>query len=298
MTQVPRQSLAESVYDHLLTQLSLKKLKVGARINAREVTEELAVSRTTVNKALDRLVKAGWVKINERGRPIVSAHPPKDKQFRDPVFDFANQTDSSYEIVLERILRGDFQPGEVMKERPLANELGVNPATVRRAAEWLSKDGLLVRLPRRGWRVVMLGSRDIKDIYKVRLLLEPLMVEGAADRISVEALDQLEAETNRLIDAGENSTAYERRKADRQFHMALCEASGSQVFAETLDPLITRVLLITTVGFRYGRVSRSFEEHREILQALRKRDPDEAVKRLKNHLNTALKLNLETWERR
>ena len=298
MTLISRQSLSDHVYDHLVAQLSLRKLKIGSRINARQVTDELSVSRTTVNKALDRLVKAGWVKINESGRPMVASYPPKGKARADTPSGFTNQTDSSYEIILERILRGDFQLGEIVKERRLANELGVNPATVRRAAEWLRNDGLLVRLPRRGWRVALLDSRDVKDIYKIRLLLEPLCAQGAVHRIGEDKLNELEKETERLIAAGERTTAYERRKADHKFHMTLCEASGSRILAETLDPLVRKVLLITTVGFRYGRVSRSFEEHRDILKALRERNPEEAIKQLKNHLNTALKLNLETWERR
>ena len=127
---------------------------------------------------LSSLMESGWVRTNEGGRPVVAAHPKKFRAPGDPTFDFANQTDSTYEVILERILRGDYQPGEIVKERPLANQLGVNPAVVRRAAEWLNKDGVLVRLPRRGWRVTLLDARDIKDIYQIRLLLEPLVIQG------------------------------------------------------------------------------------------------------------------------
>ncbi|MDB6123509.1 MAG: transcriptional regulator, GntR family [Pedosphaera sp.] len=298
MTLISRQSLSGRVYDHLLAKLALRKLKIGERINARDVTDELSVSRTTVNKALESLVKAGHVKINETGRPIVASYPPRSKKVDGECsFDFSNQTDSTYEKILERILRSDLEPGEIVKERRLANELGVNPATVRRAAEWLRNDGLLVRLPRRGWRVALLESRDVKDIYKVRLLLEPLAAQGAVERISETGLNELEEETDRLIADGEKSTAYERRKADHKFHMTLCESSGSRVLAQALDPLIRKVLLITA-GSRYGRVSGSFEEHKEILAALRQRNLDQVIKRLKAHLSTSLRLNLEMWERR
>jgi len=290
---VARQTLSDRVYDHLVGQLSLRKLKIGTRINARQVTDDLAVSRTTLNKALERLAQNGWIKMNERGHPIVASYPPKARGGGDFAFDFANQTDSSYEIILERILRGDFKLGEIINERPLASELGVNPATVRRAAEWLRNDGLLVRLPRRGWRVDIMDSRDVEDIYKIRLLLEPLAMMRAVHRMSIEQLDALQQETDRLIAAGENAAAYERRKADHQFHMAIAEASGSRILSQTLDPLVRKVLLVTTVGFRFGRVSRSFEEHRQILASVRERNPDEAVKRLRNHLNMALKLTLE-----
>ena len=106
MPSLSRQSLSGKVYDHLLAQLSLRKLRIGERINARKVTDALAVSRTTVTKAVERLVKAGHVKVNGIGRPIVTSYPTRKKTNVECVFDFANQTDNTYEKVLERILCG------------------------------------------------------------------------------------------------------------------------------------------------------------------------------------------------
>jgi DNA-binding GntR family transcriptional regulator len=299
MVLVPRQSLSDRVFDYLRARLAARQVKLGERINARQVTEELSVSRTTVNKALERLIKEGWVELTDTGRPIVVKFPPKGRTRHTPEsFDFSNQTDTTYEIILEKILHGDIPPGQVIKERPLANQLGVNPATVRRASEWLSKDGLLVRLPRRGWRVSLLTSRDFKDIFKIRLLLEPLGLESAVHHITPETLDELIAEADKMIERGESAEVGERRKADHRFHKSWCQGSGSHILVETLDPLVRKVLLITTVGFRYGRVSQSFEEHKKILQALKKRDLQEATERLKAHLSSSLERNLETWERR
>ncbi len=297
MADIVKQSLTSQVHDRLVNMLSLKEIKVGSRIDIRKFTEELSVSRTTVNKAVALLATAGWIRRNKKAQLILAGYPPKGKVRNDTPFDFSNQTDSTFEVLLERILRGDLEPGKIVKERPLANELGINPATVRRAAEWLRTDGLLVRLPRRGWQVAFLDVRDVKDIYEIRLLLEPLAIQGAVRRISDDVLNELEAECDRLIAAGEKIGVYERRRADHHFHHTLCESCGSRVLAQTLDPLIRKLLLITTVGFRYGRESRSFEEHKEVVQALRQRDPEEAAKRLKTHLRSALKFNLDNWER-
>ena len=133
---------------------------------------------------------------------------------------------------------------------------------------------------------------------QIRLLLEPLAVPGAVSRISEETLGALEEETQRLISLGEKASVYDRRTADYQFHRSICEASGNRVLTQTLDPLIRKVLLLTTVGFRYGRASRSFEEHLEVLKALRARDEALTAQRLRDHLRTALKFNVDVWERR
>jgi DNA-binding GntR family transcriptional regulator len=294
---IQRLSLAEKVYQHLRSKLARREFGVGDRINARQFATELHVSRTTVNKAIERLVTDGLVTTDQARHPVVASLPAKLKVFDTPQFAFSNQTDSAYELLLERVLRGDFPPGEVIKERRLAMEIGVNPATVRRAAEWLRRDGLLERLPRRGWRVNLLSPRDLKDAYQIRLLLEPLAIAGAVQRITTEELEGLADLTDRLIALGEQATVYDRREADHQFHKTICAASGNRVLYDTLVPLIRQVLLITTVGFRYGRSMRSFEEHHEILDALQKRNEAEAVKRLKTHLRNAMKFNAEMWER-
>jgi DNA-binding GntR family transcriptional regulator len=294
---VQRQSLAEKVYQHFKSQLASHQLSVGERINARQIASDLSVSRTTVNKAIDRLVRDGFVAIDAARHPVVSTLPTKLKVFDSPQFEFSNQTESTYEVLLERVLRGDCRPGEIIKERRLALGLGVNPATIRRAAEWLRRDGLLERLPRRGWQVSLLSPRDLKDAYEIRLLLEPLAVAGAMPRITNQDLDQLKEQTERLISLGEQATVYDRREADHQFHKTICVASGNRTLAETLLPLVRQVLLITTVGFRYGRSMRSFEEHREILKAMYERNEKEAVKRVKAHLHNAMKFNAEMWER-
>ena len=297
---IPRQSLADKVCQHLKSQLANRQRNVGDRLNARQIATELNVSRTTINKAIERLIEEDLVEVNEARHPVVKAVPTELKIHESseaPDFAFSNQTDSAYELLLEKILRGDFGPGEIVKERPLAIELGVNPATLRRAAEWLRGDGLLERLPRRGWRVTLLTPKDMKDAYEIRLLLEPRAIAEAIQWISDQDLDDMEEDTDRLIDLGEKATVFDRRDADLAFHQKICDAAGNRILANTLLPLIGKVLLITTVGFRFGRSSRSFEEHKQIIQAMRDRDEKAAVKFVKSHLRNALKFNTEVWNR-
>ena len=109
-------------------------------------------------------------------------------------FAFANQTEHTYQAVLEKIVRGDYPPGEVFKVTRLARQSHANPVTTTCAAEWLCNDGPLVRLPRRGWQVLTLCPAEWKDLYQVREQLEVLAVKGVVDRMAEEKLDELEAE--------------------------------------------------------------------------------------------------------
>lgn len=288
-----RELLVDRVYRHLLAQLANRQFPVGTHIKAQQIATELGISRTSVNGAISRLARDGWVQANHSRRPIVAALPERNPDGASTSFEFANQTERTYELILERIQSGEFRPGELLKERRIAQQVGVNPVTVHRAAEWLRNDGLLERLRRRGWRVVELRAGDLKDIYRIRLLLEPRAVRVAAQTIGHDVLDQLEAETNRMITLGEDASVYERRRADDNFHLTLAGQCGSRIVRETLEPLIHRAILYTTVGFRYSRVVESFREHKGVLDALRRRDERGAAEALKTHLRRALALNLK-----
>jgi DNA-binding GntR family transcriptional regulator len=297
MVSVLRERLSDHVYQHLITQLAAGRWPIGTHLNAQSIADELSISRTTVLKAIVRLIDEGWARPGANRKPLVVGLPSSPEVGEPAPFSFANQTDRVHELILERILRGDYPPGVPVKERRLAQELGINPATVRRAAEWLCNEGLLERLPRRGWKVVTVQARDLKDIYHIRLMLEPLAIPEAIQRISNDELDALAEETDRLMAAGEKASVYERRQADHRFHRKIYDASGSRILAEALEPLIHKALLMTTVSFRYGRAARSFKEHKAILTALRARDVEESVKRLRAHLRSAQKFNVGIWER-
>jgi DNA-binding GntR family transcriptional regulator len=296
MAGAARQLLVDQVYRYLLSRLSARQLPIGTHLNALEIAESLSISRTTVNKAVLGLINAGFVKPDAGRRPMVIALPSETVAV--PVeFAFANQTERTYESILNRLLRGDFQPGETVKERRLALDLNVNAVTVHRAAEWLCNDGLFVRLRRRGWQVATLRLEDLKDIYRVRLMLEPLTLHAGVVGLPAAEIDALSAQSDRLIAAGESATVFERRQADCAFHMALAQACNRPVLAETLEPLIRRAILNTTVDFRYGRVTACFTEHKSILAALRRRNVEQAKRLLKEHLKAAARQNISTWPR-
>jgi len=174
---------------------------------------------------------------------------------RQPVgFKFSSVTDATFQALLGQILRGAYKPGHVLKELPLATELGVTTTTVKRAAEWLAGAGLLTRLPRRGWQVVRLDDRDLQSVYRLRGALESLAVARAVKRLSAGTLAELRAENERLSKVVPHARFGDARhqeyiEADYNFHRTLLDAAGNRILTETVDPLIRKSLLITTFTF-------------------------------------------------
>ena len=141
--------------------------------------------------------------------------------------------------------------------------------------------------------MTLLTPADIRETYDIRILLEPRVMTGAVKRITDADLNKLEEDTQRMIGLGENATVYDRREADYHFHQKICLSADRRVLSETLGPLIRKVLLITTVSFHYGQASRSFEEHLQVLAALRECDEKRAVTSIKAHLRNDKKHYVE-----
>jgi DNA-binding GntR family transcriptional regulator len=282
---VPRELLEEQIYRYLCAQLSSHRLTVGTHLKANSIADDLHVSRTSVRKAILRLLEDGCVKLNESRRPIVIALPKKLRQDADPVFGYANQTEQAYWNAFERICQGKLREGQNVNGQELADTIGVSLGTVRQALDWLCRDGLLQRSPRHGWNVVQLDVNDMVDAFQIRLLLESEVISRAMDRLEPERLEQLIVENERVQSAGASLSEDERRRIDFRFHRTFLDACDSQILERTLDPLIRKCMLSGIAhDVSQPAIARTYGEHVEIAKALARKNLSRAQEVLHSHL--------------
>lgn len=286
-----RELLEDKIYRYLCAQLNAHQLQVGTHLKAGDIATELDVSRTSVRKAIIRLVEDGCVKLNDSGRPIVVSLPRKKRRPPAPVFAYANQTEQAYWAVFDAIFEGKLREGENVNGQELAESVGVSLGTVRQALDWLCRDGLLVRLPRRGWKVVHLNEKDMVDAFKIRLLLEPEAMARAMDHLSRAQLEQIIAENERVLKEGEKLAEDERRRIDYRFHRTLLEACDSPILTQAIDPMVRKCML-TGIRLNVPKnvVPVTYNEHIEIAKALLNRDLERARDILKTHLTRSMQL--------
>ncbi len=287
MGKARTQNLADRIYEHLHEQLTSRQLVLGTHLNSLRIGRELGVSHTTVNKALGQLIDAGWVRRDECRHPIVVGYPEKQKRNRKREFEFFNQTQSTHRTLYEWLLRGRLSQGEMLAAQPIADELGVSVGTVRQALEWLTKDGVLVRLPRCGWQVALISDDDRTDIYRCRLQLEPLALKRAIARIDEQALDELGSENERVF-ASQTATEYDRRQADYKIHRTIVDHAESPILTEQLDLLFQKSILMTPLHAEVNEAA--YSDHKTILECIRQRDVRQATKALKSHLSWVLQM--------
>ena len=101
-------------------------------------------------------------------------------------------TEEIADVVRERILRGEYEIGEKIKENQIATELRVSRTPIREAFKLLENEGLIDYVPNRGCFAKGFTKQDVEDIYAVRESLEELAVVWAVERISPEEISALE----------------------------------------------------------------------------------------------------------
>src|SRR5690606_27953464 len=137
-------------------------------------------------------------------------------------------------IVRKAILDGRLQPGQPLRERALAEELGISRTPVREALFILQGEGLVGLTPNRGATVRTITPSDIAEIYSVRGLLESHAAALAAGRIGERQLARLDEAHYRIERLGEGATPQEQAEADLHLHALIADAAGSHLLRTIL----------------------------------------------------------------
>ena len=102
-------------------------------------------------------------------------------------------SDLAYERIKELIITAALPPGALLTEGELAGQLGLGRMPVREAMQRLAQDDLVLIVPRKGSFVLPIQVEDLQKIFELRVTLECLSCQLAAERITEEELSRLEA---------------------------------------------------------------------------------------------------------
>lgn len=201
-------------------------------------------------------------------------------------------------LVAERlraaILEGRLKPGQWLRQRQLAEEYRVSQMPVREALKELAGEGLVEHIPYRGVRVVGFSADDVEDLYTHRSLLESLAARAAALNILSEELEKLRDLQSQMAERNDAGHLAEYRVLNRQFHQAIIVASRRAYLTRTLlqmwDAFPTMLWgnFNSTASYSLPqRDATDTSEHEAILYALENRDPDQAERLMRQHIETA-----------
>ena len=194
-------------------------------------------------------------------------------------------TDEIAAIVRDRILKGEYEIGEKIKENQIATELRVSRTPIREAFKLLENEGLIDYIPNRGCFAKGFTKQDVDDIYAVRAALEMLAVERSEERIT-------DAEVAALEEEWELMEFYVRKK-DSQKVLELNTAFHDIIYASTRSRFMAQVLRSykgyidktrKSVFYDEAYLEAILNEHGEILDAIKRKDKEKAISAVSRHL--------------
>ncbi len=194
-----------------------------------------------------------------------------------------------YEQVADRLRRriyhDDLKPGDWIDEKALCEAFGISRTPLREALKVLSAEGLIELVPRRGCFVKRLVQEEIDELFPVVAVLEGLCAREAATRMSAAQLKQLDAMHARLEQFAAEGDVDGYYDENIRFHHALLELSGNRYLLRTVADLRKILRLARHHQLTLpGRLEHSLDEHRHIMEALRRRDAARADRCMQDHL--------------
>ena len=215
-----------------------------------------------------------------------------------------------YHHIRGKLLSRELVPGSLISHRELAKEIGVSFTPVREAIGQLTNEGLLECHPNRGTFVPEFSREDLAELYDIREMHECHAVVKAADRISEADLAEMERLTDEMAEVAEEvkqnaNPIWDTELADRwmvadaAFHMHVLRAAGNRRSLK-----IVRDMHMMSQIFGQRKYERSqddlhtiCDQHREIIEALRSRDGENASRVMSEHIQRGSRIALAAYDR-
>jgi DNA-binding GntR family transcriptional regulator len=191
------------------------------------------------------------------------------------------------------IIAGEFEPGTRISEPSLSAMLGVSRAPIREALIELELRGLVEFDPTGHTRVPALASRDIEEIYEIRLMIDPAAAALATARAKPATLASLAANIEEMKSA---KTIADVSRLDTEFHERIVRAAGNRRLMLCWNVLRDQVgLWLTQMQLRHQLVmtrarQNTVASHRRLLEVIRSGDASAAADEARRHVRGWIQL--------
>jgi DNA-binding GntR family transcriptional regulator len=198
--------------------------------------------------------------------------------------DRPNLTEQVYEQLIDILIRGELQPGDVIVERRMAERLNASRTPVREALGRLEAEGLVYKQPSRGVTVSPFSTEAFVELLNVRQLLEAEAARLAAGRIPA---DRIEAIRSALIALGTKPkpSLSEIWDVDDMLHGAVADAAGNGLLAAMIRDLRRRTHVFNAyrnpVTPKFG-----VEENLSLLDTIASGDQEKARAAMAEHIES------------
>jgi DNA-binding GntR family transcriptional regulator len=205
-----------------------------------------------------------------------------------------NLTELAYRSIKAFILREELDEDTRLTEESLASQLGISKSPVREALHSLHTEGLIRIEARRGAYLRRFSTKEVRDLYDLRELLEVFAVGNA--RLSPELIDELRKSTRHMRQFLKTKNKLAHIEEDMRFHGLIAESTGNVELCRVLSNLQSQIWLCRRKTYSLSS-STAPDAHEAILRALEGGDRRAAQKAMRDHIALVRQRLLEFLER-
>ncbi len=192
-----------------------------------------------------------------------------------------------YEGVLNSIIIGEYKANQILHEQELIERFQVSKSPVREALIALCNDEILKNIPRYGYEVIRLTSKEVKQILEYRFILEGGILRSNIEGVITEKLDELEALDEQCNESVEDMWLH--WEYNTKFHLKLCEIAENEYMQKEL--MRSMDVLKRAYGQFYwdkwdGKYNPSdMKNHNQIIECIKNKDIEGALHNLRLDLD-------------
>lgn len=192
-----------------------------------------------------------------------------------------------YEYLKQEIISNELKPGTVLVERQICAAKNISRTPVREAIQQLVAEGLAINL-NKGSIVSNITYENIACVYDVREYMEGLAARLCAQRISTAEMKELRGYFSEMEGYLKEKNKAGLADADGNFHGCIIKSSRNDVLISLWSNLqnqvqrITRLLEKDTDAYENAHIL-----HRELLEAIERRDPNAAESFMREHIRNS-----------
>jgi len=193
--------------------------------------------------------------------------------------------DKAYQLIKLEIIIGNLKPGLFLTEEKFSKSMHISRGPIREALNRLEKEGFVTIIPRRGTMVSNITAQEVKDISKIRELLEPLAAKESLPRIPASKLEEIKKEFVKLISKPENKENMNYFfLLDKRFHKLLNEECRNKKLIDILDNFEDHTNWFINLFFKNFPYKESIKDHLYIIEAIEKNEEELVATTIVRHL--------------
>lgn len=187
--------------------------------------------------------------------------------------------------IKNRIMAGELKVDTKLSERDICEAYNTSRSTVRIVIDRLKKENWLYVKAKSGTYIASIDTKEIKDSFQLRLLLEPQLLIWNINDFDEEDILRMKQNCEDMEHGNHETYGY----SELDNHRTIKEKSENKVISNILDGMMDNILRITSkTSVTEARREASIVEWRKIIDCIERREGDDASKYMMLHLiNTA-----------